>query len=59
MRHIPKILCLVTLTLFLLIILQGATQHFEFEPLKGVYVSEEKPRFAFGDFVSGEWQGRA
>ena len=58
MRHIPKILCLVTLTLFLLIILQGATQHFEFEPLKGVYVSEEKPRFAFGDFVSGEWQGR-
>ena len=58
MRHIPQLLCLATLMLFLLIILQGATQYFKFEPLKGVYVREEKPHFAFGDFVSGEWQGR-
>ena len=58
MRHIPKLLCLATLMLFLLIILQGATQYFKFEPLKGVYVREEKPHFAFDDFVSGEWQGR-
>ena len=58
MRHIPKILCLATLTLILLIVLQGATQHFEFEPLKGVYISAEKPRFTFDDFVSGKWQRR-
>ena len=33
MRHIPQLLCLATLMLFLLIILQGATQYFKFEPL--------------------------
>ena len=58
MRHIPKILCLVTMTLFLLIILQGATQYFKFEPLKGVYVSAEKPHFSFNDFKDGKWQSR-
>ena len=58
MRHIPKTLCLVTMTLILLIVLQGATQYFEFEPLKGVYISAEKPHFTFDDFVSGKWQRR-
>ena len=43
MRHIPQLLCLATLMLILFIILQGATQYFKFEPLKGVYVREEKP----------------
>ena len=56
MRYIPKILCFATLMLFLLIILQEATQYFKFEPLKGVYVREEKPHFTFGDFMSREWQ---
>ena len=56
MNKIPKILCLVTLTLFLLTILQGATHLIKVKPLKGAYVSAEKPQFAFKDFLVGDWQ---
>jgi hypothetical protein len=56
MRNTPKILCLVTMTLFLLIILQGATHFVKVKPLKGAYVSAEKPQFAFGAFMTGDWQ---
>ena len=56
MRNTPKILCLVTMTLFLLTILQGATHFIKVKPLKGAYVSAEKPQFAFTAFVTGDWQ---
>jgi hypothetical protein len=56
MRNTPKILCLVTMTLFLLTILQGATHLVKVKPLKGAYVSMEKPQFAFDAFMSGDWQ---
>ena len=56
MNKTPKILCLVTMTLFLLTILQGATHFVKVKPLKGAYVSAEKPQFAFPAFVTGEWQ---
>ena len=56
MRNTPKILCLVTMTLFLLTILQGATHLVKVKPLKGAYVSMEKPQFAFKNFIIGDWQ---
>ena len=56
MKNTPKILCLVTLTLFLLTILQGATHFIKVKPLKGAYVSTEKPQFAFKSLMTGDWQ---
>lgn len=56
MRNTPKILCLVTMTLFLLTILQGATHFIKVKPLRGAYVSAEKPQFTFPTFVVGDWQ---
>ena len=56
MRNTPKILCLVTMTLVLLTILQGATHFIKVKPLKGAYVSAEKPRFDFKSFMTGDWQ---
>ena len=56
MRNTPKILCLVTLGLLLLTILQGATSFIKIKPLKGVYVGAGKPQFTPAAFLSGEWQ---
>ena len=56
MRNTPKILCLVTMALFLLTILQGATHFIKVKPLKGAYVSTEKPQFTSKAFMSGDWQ---
>ena len=56
MRNTPKILCLVTMTLFLLTILQGATHLIKVKPLKGAYVSTDKPQFTFKNFMAGDWQ---
>ena len=56
MRNTPKILCLVTLGLLLLTILQGATSFIKVKPLKGVYVGAGKPQFTPAAFLSGEWQ---
>ena len=56
MRNMPKILCLVTLGLLLLTILQGATSFIKVKPLKGVYVGAGKPQFTPATFLSGEWQ---
>ena len=59
MRHIPKILCLATMMLFLLPVVQKVKPFVEVQPLKGVYVHTEKPQFSFSSFVKGEWQKNA
>ncbi len=59
MRHIPKILCLATMMLFLLPVVQKVRPFVEVQPLKGVYVHTEKPQFSFSSFVKGEWQKNA
>ena len=59
MRHIPKILCLATMMLFLLPVVQKVRPFVEVQPLKGVYVHAEKPQFSFSSFVKGEWQKNA
>ena len=59
MRHIPKILCLATMMLFLLPVVQKVKPFVEVQPLKGVYVHAEKPQFSFSSFVKGEWQKNA
>ncbi len=59
MRHIPKILCLATMMLFLLPVVQKVKPFVEVQPLKGVYVHTEKPQLTFSSFVKGEWQKNA
>ena len=59
MRHIPKILCLATMMLFLLPVVQKVKPFVQVQPLKGVYVHTEKPQFTFSSFVKGEWQKNA
>lgn len=59
MRHIPKILCLATMMLFLLPVVQKVKPFVKVQPLKGVYVHTEKPQFSFSSFVKGEWQKNA
>ncbi len=59
MRHIPKILCLATMMLFLLPVVQKVKPFVQVQPLKGVYVHTEKPQFSFSSFVKGEWQKNA
>ena len=59
MRHIPKILCLATMMLFLLPVVQKVKPFVQVQPLKGVYVHTEKPQFSFSTFVKGEWQKNA
>ena len=59
MRHIPKILCLATMMLFLLPVVQKVKPFVEVQPLKGVYVHTEKPQFSFSSFVKGKWQKKA
>ena len=59
MRHLPKILCLLTLGLLLLTALQGHFHIITVRPLKGVYVGTEKPQFTPSAFLSGEWQQTA
>ena len=54
MRHIPKILCLATMMLFLLPVVQKVKPFVEVQPLKGVYVHTEKPQLTFSSFVKGE-----
>ena len=44
------------MALFLLTILQGATHFIKVKPLKGAYVSTEKPQFTSKAFMSGDWQ---
>lgn len=56
MHKIPKILCLVTMTLFLLTMLQGTTHLIKVKPLKGAYVSAERPQFSLSAFATGDWQ---
>ena len=59
MRHIPKILCLATMMLFLLPVVQKVKPFVQVQPLNGVYVHTEKPQFSFSSFVKGEWQKNA
>ena len=59
MRHIPKILCLATMMLFLLPVVQKVKPFVQVQPLKGVYVHTEKPQLTFSSFVKGEWQKNA
>ena len=56
MNKIPKILCLATMGLFLLVILQGATGFIPVRQLKGAYVSADKPQFSGDTFCNGQWQ---
>ncbi len=56
MDRIPKILCLTTMALFLLAILQGATHFLPVRQLKGAYLGAERPRLTVADFVSGSYQ---
>ena len=59
MRHIPKILCLATMMLFLFPVVQKVKPFVKVQPLKGVYVHTEKPQLTFSSFVKGEWQKKA
>ena len=59
MRHIPKILCLATMMLFLLPVVQKVKPFVEVQPLNGVYIHTEKPQLTFSSFVKGEWQKNA
>lgn len=56
MNKLPKILCLTTLGLLLLAMLQGATDWPKLRPLRGAYVSAEWPRCSLDSLLSGEWQ---
>lgn len=56
MHRLPKILCLVTISLLLLTILQGLTHFLPLKPLKGAYLSAERPAFTPQAFASGQWQ---
>ncbi len=56
MNKVPKILCLTTMVLFLLVILQGATHLRSFKPLKGVYVGAEKPQLTLSEVMAGRYQ---
>ncbi len=56
MQRLPKILCLTTMALMLLTVAQGFWHVIPVKPLKGVYVSAEKPQFTFQAFLTGQWQ---
>ena len=56
MKNTPKILCIITLVLLLLTVVQGIVRIVPVRPLKGAYVGAEKPHFTAAGFLSGQWQ---
>ena len=56
MRNTPKILCLATLGLLLLTLLQGTVRLIPVKPLYGVNIGTDKPAFTAEAFLSGQWQ---
>lgn len=59
MHKVPKILCLATMALFLLVMLQERRQIISMRELKGAYTVTDLPKPAFRTLADGSWQREA
>lgn len=59
MNKTPRILCLTTLALMLLVAVQGLWHFIPVRELKGVYVMDQCPRPTMNTVLDGSWQAQA